>query len=208
MLFLQGDMMKVAVLISGRGSNLKSILEAEKKNLLGEAEVAAIISDNPLAHGLKYAKEYKKQSVIIDFSKFKSKNDFEQKLISVLENAQIELIVLAGFMRILSPAFIDLFRNKIINIHPSLLPSFPGLNAQKQAFDFGVKISGCTVHFVTEEIDAGPIILQKAIEIENDDTEESISSKILSWEHILLPQAIKLFSEKKMILRNNKVKVV
>ncbi|MHA1667253.1 MAG: phosphoribosylglycinamide formyltransferase [Candidatus Heimdallarchaeaceae archaeon] len=200
--------MNIAVLISGRGSNLKAILDAEKKKKIAKAKVKLIISSNSKAEGLKYAKAYQKESICLDPEKFNTNNEYDAELAKIIKNYDIELIVLAGFMRILSPSFVKLFRNRIINIHPSLLPSFPGLKAQKQALDYGVKITGCTVHFVTEIVDKGPIIVQKAVEIKSDDTEISLSKRILEKEHEILPLAIQLISEGRVSLVNNKVRIV
>ena len=138
----------------------------------------------------------------------RSKENFENELLEELKQNKIEFIVLAGFMQILSPEFIKNYSNKIINIHPSLLPSFPGLRAQKQALDYGVKISGCTAHFVNEEVDGGPIIFQKQVEIYAGDTEEILSNRILKEEHILLPEAIKLISQGKVEIIDRCVRIV
>jgi len=169
--------MRLAVLISGRGSNLRSILESERKGSLGKAIVSLIISDKQDAKGLKYSKEYNKKAVILESNSYNSREEYDNQLVKVLHEHEIDIIVLAGFMRILTPFFVNTFINRIVNIHPSLLPAFPGLNAQKQALNHGSKISGCTVHFASEEVDNGPIILQRAVEISNDDTEESYLRK-------------------------------
>ena len=200
--------MKIAILISGRGSNLEAILEAEEKRQLGKANVILIISNNSKAKGIEIGKSYGKKTLSLEANNFKTKEAYEKELGDIIENNGIDLLVLAGFMRILSPYFVNRFRNKIINIHPSLLPSFPGLNAQKQALDFGVRISGCTVHYVSEEVDAGPIILQKSVDIAENDSEFSLSEKILKEEHKLLPLSIKMISEGKVKIENNKVRIV
>lgn len=199
--------MKLAVLISGRGSNLRSILESERKGSLGIATVSLIVSNKQDAKGLKYSEEYNKEAVILENS-YNSREEYDKQLATILHKHDIDLIVLAGFMRILTPFFINKFNNRIVNIHPSLLPAFPGLNAQKQALDYGVKISGCTVHFVIEETDAGPIILQKAVKISSNDTVESLSQKILKNEHEILPLALKLISEGKVSIKERKISVV
>jgi phosphoribosylglycinamide formyltransferase-1 len=199
--------MKVAVLISGRGSNLKAILESESKNLLGNAEVVIVISNNSKAKGLEIGKNFDKKTLSLESNNFKSKEAYERELGNVIENHGIDLIVLAGFMRILSPYFINRFKDKIINIHPSLLPSFPGLNAQQQALNAGVKITGCTVHFVNEEVDAGPIILQKEVKVAEDDSEHSLSRRILKEEHKLLSLSIRLISEDKVKIEQNRVRI-
>ena len=200
--------MKIVVLISGRGSNLKAILDAEEKQQLGQAEVILVVSNNSKAKGIEIAKFYNKKTISLEANNFKTKEAYEKELGDIIKNNGADLIVLAGFMRILSPFFINKFINKIINIHPSLLPSFPGLNAQKQALDFGVRISGCTVHFVNEQVDAGPIILQKAVDIAENESEFSLSEKILKEEHRLLPLSIKMISEDKIKIEQNKVRIV
>ncbi len=205
--FSKGDIMNVAILISGRGSNLKAILEAERNKKIAKAQVKLIISNNSKAEGLKYAKEFGKKTAWLESNNFKSKEAYDKELAQIIKSNDIELVVLAGFMRILSPSFIKQFKNKIINIHPSLLPAFPGLNAQKQALDCGVKITGCTVHFVNEMVDKGPIIIQKTVDVKDDDTEFSLSNRILEKEHEILPLAIKLISENRVNLIKNKVRI-
>ena len=200
--------MNVAVLISGRGSNLKAILEKEKQSKLGNAVVSLVVSNKPDAKGLDIAKSYGKKIFVLPSHKSQTRETYDNQLAEILEKNNIDLVVLAGFMRILSPFFVRKFSNKIINIHPSLLPSFPGINAQKQALDYGAKVTGCTVHFVDEKVDHGPIILQDIVTVEDDDTEETLAKKILEKEHILLPRAIKLFSEKKLIVEGRKVRIV
>jgi len=199
---------KVAVLISGRGSNLKAILEAEKENKLGKAKVVLILSNKPEAKGLEHARKYRKKIEILESKGYEKREEYDKILVRILNDYEIDLVVLAGFMRILSPVFIEAFRNRVINIHPSLLPSFPGLHAQKQALDYGVKISGCTVHFVTEEVDGGPIILQHPVEVRDDDTVESLSQRILQYEHQILPKAIQLISEGKVKIEGRKTRIV
>lgn len=208
MFFIQGEKMNTAVLISGRGSNLQAILEAEREKRLGEAKIQLIVSNKKEAEGLKYSKIFNKKSVVIVSDSSITKNEFEQKLIQTLRENEIDLIVLAGFMQILSTEFVNLYCGKIINIHPSLLPSFPGLKAQKQALDYGVKVSGCTVHFVNSEVDSGPIILQETIEITEKETEESLSEKILIKEHEALPRAILLISQNKVIISGRNVRIM
>lgn len=200
--------MNVAVLISGRGSNLRAILEAEKNNNLGKAHVVLVLSNKADAKGLDHAKEFNKDTVVLEASGFNSREDYDRALVEVLHQHNIELVVLAGFMRILTSVFLDAFRNRVINIHPSLLPSFPGLHAQRQALEYGVKISGCTVHFVTEEVDGGPIILQHAVEVYDDDTEETLAKRILKYEHQLLPKAIRLIAEGRVSIKGRKVRIV
>jgi len=208
MFFIQGEKMNTAVLISGRGSNLQAILEAEREKRLGEANIQLILSSKKEAEGLKYSEIFNKKSVVIVRDSFITKNEFEQKLIQTLRENEIDLIVLAGFMQILSTKFVNLYYGKIINIHPSLLPSFPGLKAQEQALDYGVKVSGCTVHFVNYDVDSGPIILQEIIEITENETKESLSEKILIKEHEALPRAISLISQNKVIISGRNVRIM
>ena len=197
-------MINIGVLASGRGTNLQAIIEAiEDGKIAGEIKV--VMSDHPKACALKRAQQYLIDTRYIDFKEFKNREDFDKEVIKILKEKKIDLVVLAGYMRILSPYFIRTYQNKIMNIHPALLPSFPGLYAQKQAIGNGVKISGCTVHFVDEGVDSGPIILQKAVEMSDDDTEESLTEKILEEEHQIYPRAIQLFSQGRLIIKGRKV---
>ena len=197
-------MINIGVLASGRGTNLQAIIEAiEDGKIAGEIKV--VISDHPKACALKRAQQYLIDIQCIDFKEFKNREDYDKEIIKALKEKKIDLVVLAGYMRILSPYFIRAYQNKIMNIHPALLPSFPGLHAQKQAIENGVKISGCTVHFVDEGIDSGPIILQKSVEVSDDDTEESLTEKILKEEHQIYPQAIQLFSQGRLMIKGRRV---
>jgi len=197
-------LLKLGVLVSGRGSNLQSIIDnIEKGDLNCKLEI--VISDNKDAKALDRAEKHQVKGKFIDPNQFSSRKKYENKMIEYLEDKDVELVVMAGFMRILSPYFINYFENRIMNIHPSLLPAFPGLNAQKQALDYGVKVSGCTVHFASEKMDDGPIILQRAVEVKEDDTEEKLALRILKEEHKILPEAIKLYEEGKLEVKNNKV---
>ncbi|MCF8000281.1 MAG: phosphoribosylglycinamide formyltransferase [Halanaerobiales bacterium] len=189
-------MFQLAVLASGRGSNLKSIIDKlhlSNKNI----KITCVISNKKEAKALKIAKKYKIPFYLIDENRYNEK-EYEEKLIKTINLYNIDLIVLAGYMKILSPKFVNSFKDSIINIHPSLLPSFPGLHAQKQAIDYGVKISGCTVHYINNKVDAGPIIKQKAVKVEKQDDEASLSKKILKYEHQLLPATIELIAQGKV----------
>ena len=197
-------MINIGVLASGRGTNLQAIIEAIEEGKI-EGEIKVVISDNPDAYVLKRAQQYNIDTRYINFKEFKNREDYDKEIIKTLEEKKIDLVVLAGYMRILSPHFIRTYKNKVINIHPALLPSFPGLHAQKQAIEHGVKVSGCTVHFVDEGVDSGPIILQKAVEVSDDDTEESLAEKILKEEHQIFSQAIQLFSEGRLIIKGKRV---
>ena len=197
-------MVNIGILVSGRGTNLQAIIEAiEEGKIAGEIKV--VISDNPDAYALKRAQQYHIDTLYINFKEFKNRENYDKEIIKTLKEKKIDLVVLAGYMRILSSYFIRAYQNKIMNIHPALLPSFPGLHAQKQAIEDGVKVSGCTVHFVDEGVDSGPIILQKAVEVSDDDTEESLTEKILQEEHLIYPQAIQLFSEGRLIIKGRRV---
>ena len=192
--------LKIVVLISGRGSNLKAIIDkCSKKNV--PAKVIAIISNNSTASGLKLNGKFKK---IIINNKL-SKKKFENELQKNLKKLNPNLICLAGFMKILSPFIINKWKNKIINVHPSLLPSFKGLNTHKKALDKGVKISGCTIHFVDESLDGGPIIAQAATIVHKKMTNKELSVKILKMEHKIYPEVINLFAKKKISVKKNKV---
>ena len=183
--------LRLGVLVSGRGSNLQAIIDSiNRKELF--AEIAIVISDKANAPALERAKKAGVKAICIESHKFKTKlgKSVEQKYVDTLKSCKVDLIVLAGFMRVLHKTFLDAFAGRIINIHPSLLPSFAGLNAQKQALDYGVKFSGCTVHFVDSTVDGGKIIMQKVVPVLVDDTVESLSKRILAQEHKLLPEAI------------------
>ncbi len=197
-------MIKIAVLVSGRGTNLQAIINAIKKGRI-DGEIKIVISDNPKAYALQRAKKNKITTQVVPYKKFRNKEEYEQEILRHLDDYKIDLIVLAGYMRILSPDFIKKYRYRIINIHPALLPAFPGLHAQRQALEYGVKVSGCTVHFVDEGTDTGPIILQKAVPVKQFDDEESLAKRILKYEHQLLPRAIQLFAQNKIEIVKNKV---
>lgn len=196
--------MKIAVFASGKGTNLAAIIKAKKKGFLN-ADIALVISDNKKALALKRAQRAGIKAVFIDPQRFSVKEEFEQEIIRAIELEAIDLMVLAGFMRILSPGFVSRFKGRIINIHPALLPSFKGAHAIKDAFEYGVKVTGVTVHFVDEEMDHGPIILQKAISIDALDTLETLEAKIHKIEHKLYPEAISKICEGKVKIEGRKV---
>ena len=195
-------LLKLAILISGRGSNMQAILNSIKKQSIPINPVI-VISNKPTARGLRIAKRYGVKTEIVESKGFQgSRWEYDQKIIDVLSGYKItpknSLICLAGFMRILSPEFIKKYKNRILNIHPAILPAFPGLDAQKRAIDSGVKYSGCTVHFVDEGIDTGQIIVQEVVKVRSDDTEETLAKRILAKEHKAYPKAIRLVAEKKI----------
>ncbi|PIR17403.1 MAG: phosphoribosylglycinamide formyltransferase [Deltaproteobacteria bacterium CG11_big_fil_rev_8_21_14_0_20_49_13] len=194
----------IAVLVSGSGSNLQAIIDASQNGSLN-AEIRVVISNRPDAFAMTRCEKHGITSVVHEGKAYPTKNVFENAIIKTIKDSGAELICLAGFMKILSPAFIKTFGGKILNIHPALLPSFPGLHGQKQALNHGVKIAGCTVHFVDDGVDAGPIILQAAVPVENNDTEETLSARILKEEHKLYPKAIELFADKKLKIQGRRV---
>ena len=198
---------KIGVLVSGRGSNLQAIMDRIADGYL-QLEIAVVISDKADALALKRAEDAGIPTVVVARKECASKEEFEDKINAALIAAGCELVVLAGFMRLLSGNFVNRWQHKIINIHPALLPSFPGLDAQGQAVDYGVKISGCTVHFVDEGTDSGPIILQKAVPVLDDDTEETLAARILEQEHKAMPEALKLWSEGKLLVNGRRVRVL
>ena len=197
--------MKIGILISGRGSNMMAIIEAVKSGLIPDSQVVVVVSDKTNAEGLIKASERGVEAIVIT-KKGRAREEHDAEIVSELKKRGVELVCLAGYMRLLSGDFVCAFPNKIINIHPSLLPSFPGLDAQQQAIDYGVKISGCTVHFVDEDLDHGAIVMQKAVEVADDDTTESLSAKILKYEHALYVEALaKIVSGKYKIVERRVV---
>jgi len=188
------NIFKLAVLVSGRGSNLQAIIDSIEKEEL-DVSISIVISNTKDAIALKQAEKHNIKTIFIDPASYLNKVAYDRALIDKLKEFSIDLICLAGYMRILGEEVIQTFKEKIINIHPSLLPAFPGLNAQKQALEYGVKFSGCTVHFVDSGIDSGPIILQTAVPIYDNDDEKSLSERILEQEHHLYPKAIKMIKE-------------
>lgn len=199
-------MKNIAVFASGRGTNLGAIIRAIKNGKL-KANLALLVSDNPKAKAINRARRAGVKTALIKREDFSSKEAFENKIIENLKTNKIDLIVLAGFMRVISAEFVRKYRNRILNIHPSLLPSFKGAHGIKDAFDFGVKVTGVTVHFVDEKMDNGAIILQKEIRIDEEDTLNSLEVKIHKVEHKLYPAAIKLIIEGKLKLRGRRVSI-
>lgn len=181
--------MKLAILLSGRGSNFAAIHDAIQGGAL-EAEIVCVISNRPEAAGIERAREWGLAAHVIDHRTFASRPAHEYEVLRVLDQARPDFIVLAGYMRLLSAEFVAKYPNRMLNIHPSLLPSFPGVDAQKQAIDYGVRVSGCTVHFVDENLDAGPIIVQRAVEVRDEDGTASLSARILEQEHQAYVEAL------------------
>ncbi len=197
-------MTRVAVLASGGGTNLQAVIDAAEAGTLS-GEVAIVISDRPGAYALERAKKHGIKTSLITKTEHPTREAYDKKLVEILKENKIGLVVLAGFMRIITKPLIEAFPLRIINIHPSLLPAFPGLNVQQKAIDYGVKFSGCTVHFVDEGVDTGPIIIQAAVPVMDNDTDESLSSRILKEEHRIYPEAIRLFCQGRLEVNGRRV---
>jgi phosphoribosylglycinamide formyltransferase-1 len=197
-------MLTLGILASGRGSNFQSIIDGIGSGFL-KVKIAVLITDNPDAYAIERAKKHGIESLVLRPKDFADRNMYYSHVADELKKRGVELVILAGFMRVVGKPLIERYRNSIMNIHPALLPSFPGLHGQKQAADYGVKISGCTVHFVDEGMDTGPIIIQAAVPAYHDDTEDTLSERILKQEHRIFPYAIKLYSEGRISVEGRKV---
>jgi phosphoribosylglycinamide formyltransferase-1 len=198
--------LRLGVLASGRGSNFQAIIDSVESGYIN-AEIVVLITDNPGAFSIERAKKHGIEHIILVPKHFSSRDDYFREITAELNKRHIGLVVLAGFMRIVGKPLIDAFPNRIMNIHPALLPSFPGLHGQKQACDYGAKISGCTVHFVDEGMDTGPVIIQAAVPVKDSDTEDSLSERILRYEHKIFPEAIRLFSEGRIEVVGHAVRI-
>lgn len=204
-------MLNLGILISGRGSNMEAILRAIKKQKI-PINPSVVISNNPDSKGLKIAQRLGVKTEVVESKDFEGTRwEYDKKIIKILSKYGVTekngLVCLAGFMRIISPEFIRKYKNRMLNIHPAILPSFPGLHAQKQAVEYGVRYSGCTVHFVDDGVDTGPIILQAVVKVKDIDTEETLAKRILAKEHKIYPQAIKLFAEGKISISGRKITI-
>jgi phosphoribosylglycinamide formyltransferase-1 len=196
----------IGVLVSGSGTNLQAIIDAiEAKRL--DAKIEVVLSNKADAYGLVRAKNHGIPTAVLDHKPFPSREAYDQAVVDILRARGVELVVLAGFMRLLSPVFVKAYSNRIMNIHPALLPSFPGLHVQKKALEHGVRFSGCTVHFVNEECDEGPIIIQAVVPVFPDDSEESLAARILNQEHRIYPRAIQLYAEGRLRVEGRRVLV-
>jgi phosphoribosylglycinamide formyltransferase-1 len=198
--------MNIAVLCSGSGTNLQAIIDSVKSGYI-DARIALVISDNKDAFALSRAKAAAIETLILNPKDYESREDFDKEMVRNLRKRDVELVVLAGFMRLMSPYFIREYKNRIMNIHPALLPSFKGTHGIKDALEYGVKVTGATVHFVDEKLDHGPIILQKAVEVKDDDTEESLLERVHKEEHRIYPEAVRLFVEGKLKIEGRKVRI-
>jgi phosphoribosylglycinamide formyltransferase-1 len=195
---------RIAVFLSGRGSNFMAIREAVERGAV-DAEIALVLSNKADAPGLLRAREWGLETLFLDPKLFASREDYDRAVIGEVEGRRIDLVCLAGYMRVLTPALCDAFKYRVINIHPALLPSFPGLHVQQKAIDWGVRFSGCTVHFVAAEVDMGPIILQAVVPVLQDDTEETLAARILVEEHKIYPDAVRLYFEGRIEVRGRRV---
>ena len=182
---------RIAILLSGRGSNMVALADAVQNGTIPDAEIGLVLSDQLAAKGVEIAQKRGIKTVVI-LRGGRKREEHDREIVSVLRDERVDLICLAGYMRVLSPFFVEAFKNRILNIHPSLLPLFPGLDAQRQALEHGATISGCTVHFVDNTLDGGPIIAQRTVPVVPGDTVESLSARILEQEHILYPEAVAL----------------
>ncbi len=199
--------MRIAVLVSGAGTNLQALLDAEASKELQPAQIALVISNKPGVLALERAENAGKPHLVVDHKSFASRQEFEQAMLQQLHTAEIDAIVLAGWMRLLTAHFLDEFPNRIINTHPALCPSFPGMRAPQQAIDRGVRISGCTVHFVDNGVDTGPIILQEAVKVSPNDDAASLHGRIQKHEHSLLPKAVRLLAEGRLSVSAGRVRI-
>ncbi len=195
-------MKNVVVLISGRGSNMQSLVHAGIP-----AKIAAVVSNRPEAPGLGIAAQAGVPTAVVDDRDFASRSEFDAALARVIDRYSPAIVALAGFMRILSGDFVRRYEGRLLNIHPSLLPSFPGLHTHRRALEEGVKVHGCTVHFVTTELDRGPIIVQAAVPVHTDDTEENLAARVLRQEHRIYPLAVRWFVEDRLVVENGRVRV-
>jgi phosphoribosylglycinamide formyltransferase-1 len=200
------EKLPIAVLISGSGTNLQSIIDAIAANRLN-AKIELVLSNRADAFGLVRARNHNIPTEVLDHKSFLSREAYDQAVVDLLHSRGVHLVALAGFMRLLSPVFVKAFSNRIMNIHPALLPSFPGLHVQKKAVEHGVRFSGCTVHFVNEECDEGPIIIQAVVPVFPDDTEEQLAERILKQEHQIYPRAIQLYVEGRLHVVGRRVMV-
>ena len=199
--------LRIGVLASGRGSNLQAIIDASEQGKIN-SEVVVVISDISDAYALERAKKHGIPGFHINPKDFKNKKEYEEAIVNKLREHDIRLVVLAGYMRLVTSVLIDAFDGNIMNIHPALLPSFKGLHAQQQALEYGVRYSGCSVHFVTVDVDGGPVILQAVVPVFDNDTEETLSARILEKEHMIYPEAVQLFAEGRLKREGKRVFII
>ena len=196
----------LGVLVSGSGSNLQALIDHVEQGAL-DAEIRIVVSNNPCAFALERCRKHGIPSAIIDHREFPSRETFEDRLVDVLQSVGVDLVVMAGFMRILSRKFFQSFPMRVMNIHPALLPAFPGMHVQQKAVDYGVKFSGCTVHFADEGVDSGPIIIQAVVPVYDEDDAETLAARILSQEHRIYPQAVQYYAEGRIEFVGRRVRI-
>lgn len=201
---MKQNRLKLGVLVSGSGSNLQAVIDRIEMGTLN-AEIVVTISNKPEVFALERCQKHAIPALVISHRDFPEREDFERRMIEVLNAYGVELVIMAGFMRVLTPVFLNAFPMKIMNIHPALLPAFPGLHVQRQAIDYGVKFSGCTVHFADAGVDTGPIIIQAVVPVLPDDTAETLAARILKEEHRIYPQAIQYYAEGRICVDGRKV---
>jgi phosphoribosylglycinamide formyltransferase-1 len=195
---------RIGILVSGSGSNLQSILDACERSEI-DGQVCVVISNVPGVYALERAMKKNIPTVVLPYGGFADRESYDRELVKILKEYQVDLVALAGFMRVITPVFLESFQGKVMNIHPALLPSFPGLGVRQKAIDYGVRFSGCTVHFVDDGVDTGPIIIQAVVPVYPDDTEESLKDRILKEEHKIYPKAIQLYAQGRLIIEGRKV---
>lgn len=198
--------MNIAVFVSGNGTNLQALIDAEKSEGLAGAKIVLVVSDKTEAFAVKRAEKAGIETFVLEAKGFGSREEYDKKIMEKLRASKIELIVLAGFMRLLSDHFVDEYYGRILNVHPALLPSFKGTHGIKDAFDYGVKVTGVTVHFVNKELDAGPVILQSPVQIDEEDTLGALEEKIHKIEHELYPEAVRLFAQGRLRIEGRKAR--
>ncbi|MBW6518509.1 MAG: phosphoribosylglycinamide formyltransferase [ANME-2 cluster archaeon] len=198
----------IAVLVSGRGSNLQSIIDNINNGTIPRASIKVVISDANGTFAFVRAKQHGIEAVFVDPDNYENRSGFENEILRILAEHDITLVLLAGYMRVVGPTLLTPYKGRMINIHPALLPSFPGLHGQQKAFDHGVKVSGCTVHFVDEGVDTGPIIIQRCVPVLENDTPDVLADRILEQEHRIFPEAVRLFVEGKLRIEGRKVRII
>jgi phosphoribosylglycinamide formyltransferase-1 len=201
-----GKRPRVGILISGRGSNMAALVAAMRDGRVA-ADSAIVISNVPGAPGLESARGWGIETAVVDHTAIKPRETHEHAVLDILRRHRVDIVCLAGYMRRLSPSFVDAFKDRILNVHPALLPAFPGLDAQRGALEFGVKLAGCTVHFVDHEVDHGPIVLQASVPVLDDDSVESLSARILEAEHAIYPQALDLLATGRLLHDGRRVRI-
>ena len=197
---------RITVLVSGRGSNLAALLAAMREGALG-GEITRVIANNPDATGVAVARTHGVETTVLDHREFGSREAFDSALALAVDGERPDLVVLAGFMRVLGDSFARRYANRLVNVHPSLLPAYPGLHTHRRALADGARVHGCTVHFVTPEVDAGPIIAQGVVPVLDDDDESSLAARVLAQEHVLLPAAVRWFCEGRLVIAGRRVRV-